>query len=316
MKISFRFFLCLALLVLLIIAGCTLMQRKMINGDIVFLSDQDGHFDLFIMNQDGSDQRKLPIINSSVHAISDVSPSPDGRLIAFTTIEKNISKIYIFDLAGGVQKELMKSTSNDYSPTWSPDGKYIAFVSDRDHVLLDENRDVWTNDIYIIKTDGSNIRRVTQDNVTSQYSGLSWSPDGRKLAYNFSSLSKYGVLFPEGIGILTLSDSSLTRLTGNEIDGDPKWSPDGKNIVYALYQSKKTCIYRINANGTDQIALTKDSAYYDTDPFWSPDGKFIVFSSMRDGNYNLYRMNADGSDQIRLTNESGEESFPVWLPMP
>jgi len=69
----------------------------------------------------------------------------------------------------------------------SPDGKQIAFVAERDAILLDANRGLSTNNIYVMNADGSDIRRLTIDNTTNQYGLLSWSPDGKKLAFDMSS---------------------------------------------------------------------------------------------------------------------------------
>jgi TolB protein len=72
----------------------------------------------------------------------------------------------------------------------------------------------------------------------------------------------------------------------------------------------------MKADGTSQVALTQDSAHYNTDPSWSPDGRYVLFSSNKDGHYHIYVMNADGSNQKRLTNGPGEDRYPVWLPAP
>jgi Tol biopolymer transport system component len=343
----------------LIIAGCKISQKNVANGNIVFQSANDGNYDLYMMNSDGSGQRNLtnspPSITNTNNNFAPV-PSPDGKQIAFMSdrdgnmeiyvldIEKgsqiNLSKdkanddspvwspdgkkiafesnrdgnyeIYVLDIESEAQVNLTKNKANDHFPTWSPDGKHIAFVSDRDVILPG------INDIYVMNTDGSNVRKLTNNNKTNQYNGLSWSPDDANLAVDFSLSGPGAPFYAGGISLLTLKDLTLTELTSSfeERQKVETWSPDGKHIIYLAIASKFSNIYVMNADGTNQIALSKDPSILDTDPFWSPDGKQIVFSSRRDGTYHLYTMNADGTNQTRLTNSSGEEIFPVWLPAP
>jgi Tol biopolymer transport system component len=321
MKISKKFMIISSFLIALSMVGCLSSQRNGTNEEIVFQSDRDGNYDLYIMNADGSDQRILtnnPPSVTSPNNNTSPEPSPDDRRIAFESNRDGNNEIYVIDIESGIQINLTKNEANDYSPTWSPDGKYIAFVSDREAILLDANRGLWTNNIYVMEADGSNPRRLTNDNTTNTYGGLSWSPDGQKLALSLSSLTQYGGFFPKGIYLMDLGNLNLTRLTydTSTIQGNPKWSPDGTRIMYLVLGDKLSNIFVMNADGTDQEALSNDPSIYDTSPSWSPDGIHIVFSSRRDGGFHLYVMNADGTNQIRLTDGPGEETFPVWLPVP
>lgn len=321
MKTSKRLIFISVFLIVVSMAGCESPQRNVANGKIVFQSHRDGNYDLYIMNPDGSDQQNLtniPASDTSPSSNVGPVPSPDGRRIAFESNRDGNMEIYVLDFGSGIQVNLTKNSADDHSPTWSPDGKYIAFASDRDATLLDANRDLWTNNIYVMDANGSNIRRLTNGNVTNGYGGLAWSPDGKKMALSLLHLSPYGGFFSYGINLMTLSDSSLTRLTFDQStdQGGPKWSPDGKQIVYLVSGSMLTNIYVMNADGTDQVALSTAPSILDTDPSWSPDGKHIVFSSKRDGNYHIYIMNSNGTNQEQLTNGPGEEIYPVWLPLP
>ncbi|HMM97476.1 MAG TPA: DPP IV N-terminal domain-containing protein [Anaerolineales bacterium] len=311
MKTTMRAILLLALLAAL--AGCIPSSGNGSNGMIVFQSDRDGNYDLYVMNPDGTDVRNL-----TNHPASDTGPvpSPDGRRIAFQSNRDGNNEIYVVDLETGKQTNLTNHTASDHSPTWSPDGSSIAFVSDRDALLLDEARGLWTNDIYIMNSDGSDQRRLTADNLTNGYGGLAWSPDGGSIALCLSSFTAYGGYFPLGIHLLDLDDLILTRLTFDSatIQCDPKWSPDGNQILYEVSGSGFSNLYLMNADGTDQNNVSTDPATYDTTPSWSADGKSIVFASDRGDGYHLYVMSADGSNLILLTNGPGEEAFPVWLP--
>lgn len=311
MKTTMRAILLLALLAAL--AGCIPSSGNGSNGMIVFQSDRDGNYDLYVMNPDGTDVRNL-----TNHPASDTGPvpSPDGRRIAFQSNRDGNDEIYVVDLETGKQTNLTNHTASDHSPTWSPDGSSIAFVSDRTAILLDEARGLWTSDIYIMNSDGSDPRRLTAGNLTNGYGGLAWSPDGGSIALCLSSFTAYGAYFPLGIQLMNLSDLTLTRLTFDSatIQCDPRWSPDGNQILYEVSGSGFSNLYLMNADGTDQNNVSTDPATYDTTPSWSPDGKSIVFASDRGDGYHLYVMSADGSNLTQLTNGPGEETFPIWLP--
>ena len=164
MKTTMRAILLLALLAAL--AGCIPSSGNGSNGMIVFQSDRDGNYDLYVMNPDGTDVRNL-----TNHPASDTGPvpSPDGRRIAFQSNRDGNDEIYVLDLETGAQSNLTNHPANDHSPTWSPDGSSIAFVSDRDALLLDEARGLWTNNIYIMNSDGFDQRRLTAGNLTNGY---------------------------------------------------------------------------------------------------------------------------------------------------
>lgn len=315
--INTRWLVCLNILIATgSIGSCAPVEENTINGEIVFQSNRDGNYDLYVMNPDGSNLQNLtnsPPSITAPNSNTDPASSPDGKNIAFVSNRDWNSEIYIIDVEEKKQVNLTRNNDSDFSPTWSPDGKHIAFISDRDAVLLDSRRDIWTNDIYIMDSNGSNIFRVTDKNKTDSYGGLAWSPDGKKIALCLSSYT-----YPEGINLLNLNDNSMTKLTFDNLtlqSCSPKWSPDGEKIAYSVYESNLVHIYIMNSDGTGQLNLSKSSTAYDIGHSWSPDGKYIVFSSRRNGSYHIFIMNADGSNPIQLTNGSDEETFPIWLPV-
>jgi Tol biopolymer transport system component len=96
-------------------------------------------------------------------------------------------------------------------------------------------------------------------------------------------------------------------------DNQPTWSPDGSKIVFKSSRSGGSEIYTMNADGTNQIRLTRNTLR-EGNPDWSPDGSKIVFDSNRVGNWEIYMMNTDGSEQTRLTDNPANEGMPDWSP--
>ena len=187
------------------------------------------------------------------------------------------------------------------SPSWSPDGRKIAFVgTDKD----------WHPHIYVMNADGRKKKKLTDD--PGIYSVPCWSPDGKKLAFGF----KFG-LKREGnneIYIMNVEGSDQKRLTNNSTDDSaPSWSPDGKKIAFSSERDGNGEIYIMNADDSDQKRLTNDSDD-NSSPSWSPDGKKIAFVSHRDLNYDIFVMNTDGSGLKRLTNNPAYDGWPSWSP--
>ena len=147
---------------------------------IVFDTDRDGNGELYVMNADGSGQRNLKPSASS----NEWSPSwsPDGRTIAFVTDRDGNAEIYVMNADGTDPRNLTRSPGNDggiggiaAGAAWSPDGSRILFASTRD------TRDDDNPELYVMNADGSNVKRLTREPGIEGV--LSWSPDGRTIAF-------------------------------------------------------------------------------------------------------------------------------------
>ena len=117
----------------------------------------------------------------------------------------------------------------DSVPTWSPDGRRIAFGSDRDG-----NRE-----IYVMNADGSGVTRLTDNDAID--SGPAWSPDGRRIAFSSTRDGRFEVY------VMNADGSGVTRLTDNDaFDWHPAWSPDGRHIAFQSNRDGNWEIYVMN----------------------------------------------------------------------
>lgn len=170
----------------------------------------------------------------------------------------------------------------------------IAFTSERDGA----------GDIYLMKIDGSHVRRLTDDPAYD--AGPSWSPDGSRIAF----VSTRGG--NPDIYVMNADGSSVQQLTSHTaMDFWPQWSPDGVHIVFASWRDGQGEIYVIHADGSNLQRLTDTPSSSEDFPAWSPDGSQIVFSRIND-NEGTFIMDADGSDEHKLMDIVCFE--PDWSP--
>ncbi len=286
-------------------------------GKIAFVSNRDGNAEIYVMNADGSEQTRL---TSNFERMTDDFPawSPDGTKIAFVSNRDGNDEIYVMDADGRHQTRLTDNKAGDYYPAWSPDGQKIAFISD-----WDSERSRY--EVCIMNADGSAQTCLPEARVgfasvslamygsgpenfgKADEMGLSWSPDGQKIAFSFR------LDFYAGIAVISVDGSARTDLTSELTDANPDWSPDGQKLAFTASLKSMMDIYVMNADGSGQTSLTDgEYNYLSNSPSWSADGRRIVFHTNRDGNSQIYVMNADGSRPTRLTENSAQDWNPDW----
>jgi len=261
-------------------------------GLIAYNSERDGNTDIYVMNTDGSQQRRL-----TDDPAYDAWPSwsPDGAQIAFVSDRAGNPDIYVMDADGGNVRQLTQHSENDIWPAWSPDGTRIAFPSRRDGNF----------EIYVMEVDGSSLERLT--NTSSAEDFPTWSLDGSLILF-----SRIGedqgtyVINPDGSGERQLLDFPVL---------EPAWSPDGLRIAFGSDHEGFRGIYIMNANG-ENLQRLSSTHYGENCPDWSPDGEQLTFASWRDGDGEIYIMDADGSNLHQLTEDEFEDEFPAWQPGP
>jgi TolB protein len=202
-------------------------------------------------------------------------------------------RLVISDADGQNIRNAMNSSEPIISPSWSPDGKKVAYVSFEDRKPV----------IYIHEL--ATGRRIALSNQKGNNSAPAWSPDGKKLAL---SLSKDG---NTQIYSINADGTGLQRLTrGYTIDTEPQYSADGRYIYFTSDRGGNPQIYRMSAEG-EQAEGVKRVTFkqgFVTSPRISPDGKYLAYIANIGGAYRLYLLNLATGDAQALTDGTSDES--------
>jgi hypothetical protein len=258
---------------------------------------REQRWSLYVMDSDGSNRTRLD--DGQRDFLSAASWSPDGSQMAAVLERDGSPDIWIVNLDGSEAVNLTQDEAGDHSPAWSPDGEWIAFASVRDALY-------W--ELYLMRTDGSEVRRLTWWEDASDL-WPSWSPDGTRLAFASKRDGNWEIYTMDWDG------SNLVRLTDHTADDtNPAWSPDGSRIAFESTRDGYAEIYVMPAGGGQSNNVSNYAWATDLGPTWSPDGSRIAFYSDRDGGWNIYVMASDGSDVVRLTGDDSNDQVPAWRP--
>lgn len=260
---------------------------------------------------DGPDNLKQ-VTFASTGVDMDPALDPTGQWTLFaSTRHRATPDIYLQKIDGTAVQQITHDPAADRMPAFSPDGRHIAFASNR--------AGNW--DIYLTDLDGSQPIQLTSDPTEDIHP--SFSPDGSKLVYcTYGSQSGQWEMV-----VIDVANPARKRFIGFGLF--PEWSPVDDKIVFQRARQRGTKWFSIwtidyeDGEGLRPTELAASSNAGAITPHWSPDGRHIVFCTVLNPDEvdeasppqaDIWMMAADGSDRVNLTQNRFANTQPVWSP--
>ncbi len=233
-------------------------------------------------------RRMLPLLTVALLAtIAPPAPAADGTIAFQSTRADGNMEIHVMDGDGTHVRRLTRAPSYDHAPVWSPDGRRIAFMSDR----------AGPSEIHLMRADGSRQHRFSHSTTTFRaIAGYAFDPLTRRLAFRAEDDGGTGDLYAsrlDGGG-----RTQLTHAAAATAAGAPAWSPDGARLAFVLRSGPDrgydSDIWVMRPDGSDQRRLTATADVAESGPVWSPDGRRLAFWSGAPGRVRPHRGHASG----------------------
>jgi TolB protein len=259
-------------------------------SSIAFVSDRDGSKDIYAMDFDGRNVRRL----TSVRSLAINPAAGRSGKIVYTSYARLYPQVWVMGSDGTGKREVSTGIELNASPSFSPDETQIAFAGSARG----------NTDIYVVGAGGGGLRRLTTTRAIE--ASPAWSPTGRQILYTSDQAGtpQIYVVDPEGSG------ARRVTFAGNWND-EAAWAPDGARIAFACRNEGDFNICLMDFATGQTVQLTSEGS--NGHPTWSPDGQKIVYSSRRGGRTNIYSMDINGQNKRQLT-DSGNNLQPAWLP--
>jgi Tol biopolymer transport system component len=226
--------------------------------------------------------------------------SPDGRRLLYVARTGKVRRVFSKDLETGRDAQLSPGDQDELQPAWSPGGESVLFVRMRPAGQLlqpgdvfgvfDGEADVWKRD----------LRTGKETWLIREAFNPAFSPSGKQIAVDCSWAG------PRRIWVVDAEGHNPQQVTTDSSEEvahvAPRWSPDGKSIVFQNMERTKFDIRVVNLE-TKQLAYVTNDFAADIRPVWSPSGRFIYFTSDRGGGYNLWRAPVQSGISLTVTLE-------------
>jgi TolB protein len=225
----------------------------------------------------------------------DPAPARPAGTIAYSA--PDLGDVVVARADGSGAHRLTSARGPQFDPSFSPDGRLIAYRDSRHGI----NRD---DEIWVMDREGRHARNLTRDPGNDW--SPAWSPDGATIAF---ASTRSGSLELWTVASNGSDPRRLSRSPGEY----PSWSPDGSRIAFSLVTAGAVQIAIVGRSGRGERAVTPITENSEL-PAWSPDGSLIAFSRGFEGRRTIWTMKPDGTDAQRITEGGGDDVGPSWSP--
>jgi len=274
-------------------------------GQIVFASERSGVPNLWLIDLDGNNSVQLTNLSQGA-----CQPNwhPDGTKLAFTSpCKKNEelysgSSIFVINADGSGMTPLLPSVpGGDFNPTWSPDGKKVAFTSFRGGDIPQ---------IYIFDTLNNEVVRIS-DEAGKLCQEPAWSPDNQYIVFSVGTAT-IRVMQADG------KNSFLAaRNAGADRNTDPIWSPTGLAIVFTQWASdlSGSWLMALSYSTEGAVPVKIPGSDYGLEPDFSPDGYWLAYTEYSQTRREIFIMTVGGVEQQQITQDPANDFDPDWRPV-
>ncbi len=222
-----------------------------------------------------------------------------GAKLLTTSIRTGDTEIFIIDPVTGDAFNVTKAPhSEERYPIWMPDGKRVVFTSNRD--------DEKTFNLYIANTDGTSVKKLTNETGGAVYYFPSVQADGKRIWFSMAKDEKaiIGYVSPDSKEYKEVADGR-----------DGAISPNGKQVAFTKKLTKGFPVFMMDADGKNQKQITEhEDEIGAVAPMWSNDGKKLLYADQVGEFLEVFSCDADGKKQKQLTNLKKISSSAAWSP--
>jgi TolB protein len=286
----------------LILPSAATTARATQSQAIVHTRGIDAASEIYVTREDGAAQRLTR--NRTFDGFPAWSPARD---VAFVRDVGGNADVFVMSADGAKVRRLTTAPGRDLYPAWSPDGRLIAFAS---------NRDGAESELYVMRANGKQVRRLTRTPRHVDDTQPRFSRDGKRIVFasnrvSFFNYELYSIRVSDGGGLkrLTFWGSGADGAPGDDLM--PAYSPDGKRLAFVSDRNGGYAVWTMRADGTGLKQVARHAKQNHAFPRFSRDGRRIVYVTFSPGGRlapKLWTVNADGSGRALL----GSGSEPDW----
>jgi dipeptidyl aminopeptidase/acylaminoacyl peptidase len=293
---------------------------------VLFSSDRDGRTTWWVISTDGGEATKLV---DDEKAPNNGSFSPDYKRAAFTEASERPDKkewddkvkkkddgyyaekkltytqIWVYDIASKQRKQITSGPYDNQGPTWSPDGRWLAFSSNRTGTQMGDPNRSDNTDLFLVPSDSGATRQLTTNRGPDR--GPVFSPDGRWIAYTSSDFENHSANQFD-VKVIPVGDPgepvNLTAKLDYSVSGI-EWSPDGRHIYFRTDEGLGSALYRVAATGgLPERVLPDDENVYTVESKSKDGSKWVITSTSLSDPGSVYIADNDGRNRRLLFREN------------